>query len=125
MNKNMVAALVALIIVLGCGIAEVVVLNNRYQGLEQTCDILLSACEAETLTEEQFEEFQKEWLDLRETSELLLPHIDVYELNLRVAETDSYVKAKDYKSAHAQLSIVDELLRYIPHLMIPDFKHIV
>ena len=64
-------------------------------------------------------------MDLRETSELLLPHLDVYEINLRFAEGQAYIEQGDYDNLEAQLAVIEELLDYVPHLMKPNFKHIV
>ena len=124
MNGNIVAGLVALVIVLSCGIVEVVVLTNNYDKLHSECLDVIAASDAQTLSEAQFDEFRERWVRLREVSELLLPHIDVYEINLRFAEAQAYVKQKDFKQVTAQLSVVEELLRYVPHLMQPTFKHI-
>ncbi len=125
MTKSIWAGIIALAIVISCGIAEVAVLNRRYSELYDQCQTLMTSALDESLTEDEYAQFEDKWHNLRETSELLLPHLDVYELNLRVSEAQSYVKQKDFKSAHAQLTIILELLDYIPHLMIPNFRHIV
>jgi len=78
----------------------------------------------ETLSLQRFETFRNNWTKLRETSELFLPHMDVYELNLRFAESQAYVETGDFHQLKAQLSIIEELLRYVPHLMIPSPVHI-
>lgn len=124
MNANIVAGLVALVLVLSCGIVEVVVLSNSYEKLHAECLDVIAASDAESLSETQFDEFRERWVRLRETSELLLPHIDVYEINLRFAEAEAYVRQKDFKQVTAQLSVVEELLRYVPHLMKPTLRHI-
>ncbi len=77
------------------------------------------------MTVEQYREFRDNWVKLRETSELLLPHIDVYEINLRFAEGQAYIEQGDYDNLMAQLTVIDELLDYVPHLMKPNIKHIV
>ena len=124
MTKSIWAGVVALVIVVACGVVEVAVLTDGYNSLAESCQEMIAKAEDETITEDEFENFANKWLELREQSELLLPHNDVYELNLRVAEARSYVKSQDYKQLHAQLTVVSELLDYIPHLMQPSFKHI-
>jgi len=124
MNKNLVIAIVALVIVVACGVAEVVWINDGYGKLAEKCDSLIQMCDDLTLTVEIYGEFADEWYELRETSELLLPHNDVYELNLRVSEAESYVAKGDFDSARAQLVVASQLLRYVPHLIVPNFKHV-
>lgn len=125
MTKNIWAGLIALALVITCGVLEVVLLTRKYQQMRDYCHEIMDYCESETLTAEQYGEFRDKWVELRETSELLLPHIDVYEINLRFAEGQAYVEQGDYDNLMAQLAVIDELLEYVPHLMKPNFKHIV
>ncbi|MCM1289401.1 MAG: DUF4363 family protein [Corallococcus sp.] len=125
MTKTIITGLVVLLVIITCGVLEVVFISKDYNRLHDQCVEMMDMAEKEQLTEKQFEDFRKEWEDLRETSEIFLPHIDVYELNLRFAEAESYVKQQDYDALHAQLSIIEELLDYVPHLMKPSWKHIV
>ncbi len=100
-------------------------LSRQYEKLAAYCEDIMNKCESETLTVEEYNEFRKKWVDLRETSELLLPHLDVYEINLRFAEGQAYIEQGDYDNLEAQLAVIEELLDYVPHLMKPNFKHIV
>lgn len=125
MTKNIWAGLIALVLVITCGVLEVVLLSREYEKMRDECHEIMDYCEGETLTVEQYNEFRNKWVKLRETSELLLPHIDVYEINLRFAEGQAYIEQSDYDNLMAQLAVIDELLEYVPHLMKPNFKHIV
>ena len=125
MTKNIWAGLVALVLVIACGVLEVVFLSRDYHRMRDYCHEIMDECENETLTTEQYNEFRDKWIDLRETSELLLPHLDVYEINLRFAEGQAYIEQGDYDNLMAQLTVIDELLEYVPHLMKPSFRHIV
>ena len=124
MNKNLIFGLVALLLLIGCGVVEVLVLKDEYKQLYQQVDYLLQQCNDHSLTVEAYQAFCDEWLDLREKSELFLPHADVYEINLRVYETASYVEKQSYDTAHAHLCVIKQLLNYVPHLITPDFAHI-
>ncbi len=125
MTKNIWAGLIALVLVITCGVLEVVLLGRAYGKMRDECHDVMNYCESETLTVEQYREFRDNWVKLRETSELLLPHIDVYEINLRFAEGQAYIEQGDYDNLMAQLTVIDELLDYVPHLMKPNIKHIV
>ena len=124
MNKNLIFGLVALLLLIGCGVVEVLVLKDEYKQLYQEMDYLLQQCNDHSLTVETYQDFCNKWVELREKSELFLPHADVYEINLRVYETVSYVQKGTYDTAHAQLCVIKELLGYVPHLITPNFAHI-
>lgn len=125
MTKNIWAGLVALVLVITCGILEVVFLTKDYENMAKDCSEAITKCEAETLTVDEYNELRDKWVKLREKSELLLPHIDVYEINLRFAEGQAYAEQQDFEQLKAQLKVVEELLDYVPHLMKPSLRHIV
>lgn len=125
MTKNIIAGLIALVLVITCGILEVVLLSRAYDNLSDVCDEVIARCKNESLTQTEYDDFRRKWVKLRETSELLLPHLDVYEINLRFAEGQAYIEQGDYANLEAQLDVISELLEYVPHLMKPDFRHIV
>lgn len=125
MTKTIITGLVVLLVIIACGVLEVVFISQDYNQLHEQCVEMMDLAEKQQVTEQQFKEFRDEWEHLRETSEIFLPHLDVYELNLRFAEAESYVKQQDFDALHAQLSIIEELLDYVPHLMKPSWKHIV
>lgn len=100
-------------------------LSRQYEKLSEYCQSIMVKCNEESLTVEEYNEFRESWVKLRETSEIFLPHIDVYEINLRFAEGQAYAEQGDYDNLEAQLAVIEELLDYVPHLMKPSFKHIV
>ena len=101
-----------------------VLLKNSYDDLHAEGLEVIRLADESTTSRQRFGTFRNHWTNLRETSELFLPHMDVYELNLRFAESQAYVETGDFHQLKAQLSIIDELLRYVPHLMIPSPVHI-
>lgn len=125
MTKNIWAGLIALVLVLACGILEVVLLANDYKQLSDECHQIMQLCLDETVTATDYNAFRDKWITLREKSELLLPHVDVYEINLRFAEGQAYVETADYEQLYAQFCVIEELLDYVPHLMKPSLRHIV
>ena len=125
MTKNIWAGLIALVLVVTCGVLEVVLLSDAYDALAADCKEIIAKCDDQTLTLSEFNTFRDKWVDLREKSELLLPHVDVYEINLRFAEGQAYAEDGDFAQLKAQLTVVWELLNYVPHLMTPTLRHIV
>ena len=125
MTKTIWVGLIALVLVVTCGVLEVVCLSKQYENLAQECQQMMILCEKETLTVAEYNTFRDDWMKLREISELMLPHVDVYEINLRVAEGQAYAENKDYTQLYAQFCVIEELLDYVPHLMKPLLRHIV
>lgn len=124
MNKKIVVGIIALAVLVTVGVLEVVFVARQFNQLRNECQDVLQEIDEQTLTVERYDQFLDDWEKLREKGELLLPHADLYEINLRITETRSYVVNQSYKDAEAQLAIVMELLEYVPHLITPDFQHI-
>ena len=125
MSRSVVTMLIALLVILVAGIFEVVYVNQEYAKVEQQCKVLLDKAKDKTLTTNEFDDFYKNWHDLREKSELFLPHVDVYEINLRISESKALLDNGDFEMVYAQLEIAHNLLQYIPNMMIPSLKHII
>lgn len=124
MKRSIVAGAIALALVLSCGIAEFAFLKQQYNRLHQQCLQHMESIRSQSFSLQQFEQFRTNWEKLRETSELLLPHTDVYELNLRFAEAQAYVELQDFPQLLAQFAVIEQLLQYVPHLICPNFNHI-
>lgn len=124
MNKNFIIAIVIIAVIVGAGIFECIWLQDQYYELIDQMDEIMLRTLNEEITQQEYLVFVENWKQTRENSELLLPHLDVYEMNLRIAEAYSCIINADYKQAYNQLSICKELAEYIPHLMKPIFRHI-
>ncbi len=125
MTRNIIIAGIVLVVIIACGVVEVGVLTKQYHQLQEQCNQAIQMCQDKTLSVQQYNHLRERWVQVREQSELLLPHIDTYEINLRFAEGQAYAVQGDYKQLHAQLQVVVELLQYVPHLMKPSLSHIV
>lgn len=124
MNKNFVIALIVLALIITAGVLEITFLGKGYLELADITNDLREAAKNETISLTEFEKFKFEWQRLRCNSEIFLPHIDVYEINFRIAELGSYIETGDYAMAHSQLAQISALLEYVPHLMVPTWQHV-
>lgn len=122
--KGMIIALVAIVVIIGFGLVEVNVMSRGYEEIDSEVMILMFKAQHNSITPEDMEIFMEKWVGLRESAELFLPHMDVFECNVRIAEAKAFVEAKDYRNAYVQLSVVDELIKYSHHLLLPVLTHI-
>ena len=75
MTKNIWAGLIALIMVITCGVLEVVFISREYERLEDYCVEIIAKCENESLTLDEYNVFRERWVKLRETSEIFLQEV--------------------------------------------------
>lgn len=125
MTKNMWIALAILVLIIAAGLIEVTVLGREYGEFHDKTEALAHKAYEGQLSSAEFSEYrQYDWKELRENSELLLPHLDVYEINLRIADAQAYLDRGDTGNAYNQIMLVYELTEYVPHLMKPIWRHI-
>lgn len=125
MNKSTLVALIVLIFIVAGGIAEVIVITDRYGQMENSIAEYAEKCIDESITEDDCLRLQEQWFNLREQSEIFYANIDLYELNLRITDAAAFVRCKDYKQAYNQLKIAEMLCKYVPDLIKPNIQHII
>ena len=69
MTKSIVAGIVALVLVVACGVVEVVLLKNSYDDLHAECLEVMRLADEETLSLQRFETFRNNWTKLRDPQE--------------------------------------------------------
>lgn len=124
MIKQVIATVAIFLALLGAGFAEIFVIKSDFAALEQELTQAYAAAREETLTESQFEDIRDDWKVKRERVEFFLNHLDFTEVDFRMAECGAYVKQRDFASAGAQLEVLIELTRHIPHMLMPTPEHV-
>ena len=124
MVKQIVAAAVIFLLLVGLGLTEMFVVRDNFSALEKEFTEMAVKIQEETLTEEEYNLIWKDWKNRRETVEFFLNHADFAEMDFRMAECHAYIKQGNYQDAAAQVDVLAELARHIPHLLIPTPEHI-
>ena len=122
--KHVIIPIIVLVLILGIGAFESICLYDTFKKFENRVDQLILSANQQTLTTEQFDEFEDYWHKIRKKSEFFLPHSDVYEITLRVGEIRAYVEQQDFELCQANLFVIKELASYVSHLAIPSLGHV-
>ena len=124
MAKQIVATTLFFLALVGAGIAEIFIVKNNFAVLETQLVEAYEKAEDKTLTAQEYDKVWDEWKNRRECIEYFLNHLDFTEMDFRMAECHAYVAQQDFDSAQAQLDVLIELSRHIPHMLIPTPEHI-
>ena len=114
MVKSVVSILVAAAILVGGGFAEHFFLKKTFDDLKDTFSDLQAELEAETCTVDDVCAAQDEWLKAKEQLHAFIPHTEIKEVDLWVAECVAFVKEGDYKEARTKVVVIMELFEQIP-----------
>ena len=122
--KHVIIPIIVLVLILGIGAFESICLYDTFKKFENRVDQLILSANQQTLTTEQFDEFEDYWHKIRKKSEFFLPHSDVYEITLRVSEVKAYVIEQDYELCVAHFLVIKELCSYVGRIATPSLGHI-
>ena len=124
MTKQIVTIALLLFLLIGGGFWETDHVSRSFAELETQLEELIELTEREEITEADFRQVKENWYRIRENVEFFINHTDIIEFDYRMAECESCVKYREYQLIHAQLSVMKELSRHIPHMITPSLEHI-
>ena len=114
MVKSLISILVAAAILVGGGFAEHYYLKKTFNDLKTTFSELQTQLEEETCTLKSACAAKDKWLCTKEQLHAFIPHTDIKEVDLWVAECVAFVKEGDFKEARTKVVVIKQLLEQIP-----------
>ena len=124
MAKQMIATVIIFLIMIGADLAEVFVVKNNFEILQNQLEHTYTLAQQEKLTTDDFLVAYDSWKEKREKVEFFLNHTDLAEINYRMSECLAYVKNKKYDEAMAYMQVLIDICKHLPHQIIPTPEHI-
>jgi di/tricarboxylate transporter len=125
MTKLTVSILVSLAIILVFGVVELTIVDRNFSKLKAEVDKLIPRAKEEAITVGDFTPVVSLWQTTRKRSEFFLTHNDLNEVNMRIAECKAFAETGEYSSTHMQLTVLSEILAYIPRTVKVAWRNIV
>ena len=114
MVKSIVSMLIAATLIVAGGVAERIYLNNTFDELTDTFTALEKRIDDGTCTKSQAAAAQEKWIKEKERLHVFIPHSEIKEVDLWVAECVAYVELKDYAEAADKVYVTLQLFKQIP-----------
>ena len=89
-------------------------IKNKFQDFHQVLEILYEKVDNETATQDDVYAVQKNWLDKKESLHIFIPHNDIKEIDLWLAESATLVRDKEWNDAVSKIEVLLELSEQIP-----------
>lgn len=124
MVRSIVSMIVASLIIIGGCIWENIYLNDTFEQLHDTFEVIETKLENETCTEKDILAAQKVWLDKKRELHSIIPHTEIKEVDLWVSECVFYTSDKDFKEAQGKVTVILELLEQIPRTFMINIENI-
>lgn len=124
MVKTIITALsVALLLLIG-SILECFFIKDTFNEVKVEANSVYQKIIDEDATEEDVYNLQNTWLDKKRFLHAFIPHNEIKEIDLWVAETVKLVKDEKWTDALSKLEVVKELLEQIPRTFNVLFENI-
>ncbi len=124
MVKSVITVIVATAIIVAGAIWESVKLNQTFNELIVCIDEINLKLEEDTANKDDVLALQNLWIEKKEGLHVYIPHTEIKELDLWIAEAVTYVKYGKNDEAIAKLEVVKELCEQIPKTFSVKFENL-
>lgn len=114
MVKAIISTMLAILLVIGASILEQIYLNNSFNEFKQVLQSVQEKTEEEIAVKEDILNVQKLWLKKKKSLHIFIPHNDIREIDLWIAEAVSLVEKDNFEDALSKIEVVIELVEQIP-----------
>ena len=114
MVKTIVSAVcVAILLFLGA-MWENNFVKKEFGEFSQALDVVYEKVDDQTATIDDIYSVQKIWLDKKKNLHMLVPHTEIKEVDLWIAEAATLVRDKEWEDAISKIEVLKELSEQIP-----------
>ncbi len=114
MVKSFFSTLVAIIILVSLTITEQIYVRKTFGEFKEITVAVYDKIESETAVKEDIITAQSFWIKKKETLHIFIPHNEIKEIDLWLAEATTLVENEKYDDALSKIDVVIELIEQIP-----------
>lgn len=114
MVKSIISIIVVAVIIAFGAVFENVYTRHQFKEFNASLVELYQKIEDESAVEEDVLSVQKQWIDHKKKLCVFVPHTEIKEIELWIAETVTLVKDKNFEDAISKVEVLVELSEQIP-----------
>ncbi len=124
MVKSIVSIICASVLVIAGAIFENYYISTNFNEVRTSLTCLYDKIENQTAVEDDVYAVQKQWINKKKNLHAFIPHAEIKEMDLWIAETVTLVGDKEWKDAISKVEVLIELTEQIPQSFKPTFGNI-
>ena len=105
-------------------IFEVNFIHSEFNGFAECVNTVYVKVQSETATEDDVYSLQEKWLNSKSKLHAFIPHNEIKEFDLWIAESVKLVKEEKWEDALSKLEVVKELTEQVPKTFEVNFANI-
>ncbi len=115
--------IVALLLFVG-SILESSCIKSTFNDFHDVLSVLYEKVDERTAVQEDVYAVQKNWLEKKERLHAFIPHNDIKEIDLWLAESATLVRDEEWADAISKIEVLKELCEQIPKTFILSWENI-
>ena len=124
MVKTIISSIVVAVIVLAFALFEQWFITKNFEDFNEVLTILYEKIDGESATQEDVYAVQDNWLSKKKSLHAFIPHNDIKEIDLWLAEAVTLVRDKKWEDAISKVEVLIELSEQIPKTFTLSFENI-
>ena len=114
MVKSVISMIIVAILLFCMAAFEADFVKRQFCEFDTVLEVLYEKVSDETATEDDVYAVQKNWLDKKRYLHAFIPHNEIKELDLWLAESVKLVREKEWTDAVSKIEVLKELSEQIP-----------
>ncbi|PWM71290.1 MAG: hypothetical protein DBX59_09250 [Bacillota bacterium] len=114
MVKSIVSILICFALIVGAAIYEHNFINRQFEEFNSAIECLYEKTREHTASRQDVVAAQENWRKKKEVLHAFIPHNDIKEMELWLAETLSLISYEKYEDALSKMDVLKELCLQIP-----------
>lgn len=124
MVKTIISIIVVVCILITGAIFEASFVNKQFNEFNQVLEVLYQKTNLEVAIEEDAYAVQQNWLDKKRFLHAFIPHNEIKEVDLWLAETIKLIRDKKWTDALSKIEVLKELSEQVPKTFAISWENI-
>ena len=124
MVKTLVSIFIVASLLLAGAIYENTFVKRQFTEINQVLVTLYDKIDENTATQDDVYAVQKNWIAKKKVLHIFIPHNDIKEVDLWLAESATLVRDKEWKDAISKIEVLIELTEQIPKTFMLSWENI-
>lgn len=114
MKKAIITTLVAIALIIGGAILEHISITNSFNEMKEKLNTVYVKADNETAERSDIERFRESWLEHKKFLHCYIPHNDIKDVEVYLAEAEALIIKKHYGFALSKLNVLKQMFEHLP-----------
>lgn len=124
MVKSIISSLMVCLMLFLFAYAENLLIQEKFTDFHKALDAIYQKIDDQTALYQDVYALQDNWIDKKKTLHVFIPHNEIKEFDLWIAETVTFVRDKQWGEAISKIEVLKELCEQIPRTFCLSLENI-